>query len=172
MTDTHPTIRQADEAAQEVAGDLLRRFCAEEVLASPPSRQRAGLAALLADRRGVVLLAWRESAPDEPLGIATASWRTTVEHIRLAEIDALYVAPAARRRGLAGALVEAVAAWARRQGCTALVVAVGPDGELSHGLTGFFTGRGFTDDYRQLLSLELRPDRADPEHDGAALEAS
>ena len=156
MTDTHLTIRQVDGAAQEVASDLLRRFFAEEGLATPASRQRVGLEAMLDDPRGAVLLAWRDGAPDEPVGIATASWETSVEHVRVAGIGVLYVAPGERRRGIAAALTEALAAWARGQGCTALRVAVGPDGELSHGLTGFFTGRGFGDELRKLLSLELR----------------
>ncbi len=148
MTDAQLTIRQADGAAQEVAGDLLRRFFAEEGLAMPPSRQRAGLDAMLDDPRGAVLLAHRDSAADEPVGVATVSWRTSVERTRMAEMCELYVAPGARGRGVATALVEAVGAWAREQGCTALVVAVSPDGELSHGLTGFFTRRGFADEYR------------------------
>ena len=158
MTDERLTIRQADGAAQEVASDLLRRFFADEGLATPASQQHAGLAAMLDDPRGVVLLAHNKGTASAPVGIATASWRASVEHIRVAEIGELYVAPEARGRGLAAALVEAVAAWARAQGCSALVVAVGPDGELSHGSTGFFTRRAFDDEYRKLLSLDLRAD--------------
>ena len=94
------------------------------------------------------------------MGIACASWQTSVEHVRVAEIGELYVAPAARGRGVATALVEAVAAWANDQGCTACRVAVGPEGELSHGVTGFFTARGFDDEYRKLLSLALSIDSA------------
>ncbi len=157
MTDTHLTIRQADGATQEVASDLLRRFFAEEGFATPASRRHAGLAALLDDPRGAVLLASRAGAADVPVGIATASWRTTVEHVRLAEIGELYVVPAERGHGIGGALTEALAAWASSRGCAALAVAVGPDGELSHGLSGFFTRRGFGDEYRNLLSLELHP---------------
>jgi aminoglycoside 6'-N-acetyltransferase I len=173
VTDTHLTIRQADGAAQEVASDLLRRFFAEEGFATTLPRRRAGLAALLNDPRGAVLLAWRQDAADEPAGIATASWRTTVEHARLAQLDALYVVPEARRHGIGAALVEAVADWAGKQACTTLAVAVGPDGELSHGLTGFFTRRGFVDDYRKLLSLELRTDgRPTPTRRATAGEAA
>lgn len=158
MTDSRLTIRQADHATQEVACDLLRRYFAEEGLATPAERQRAGLAALLADPRGVVLLAFRAPAAGEPVGIATASWKTSVEHLRVAEIGELYVPPAERGRGIATALVAAVAAWAAGEGCTACRAAVGPDGELSHGVTGFFTTRGFDDEYRKLLARELRPD--------------
>jgi GNAT superfamily N-acetyltransferase len=159
MTDERLTIRRADGgAAQGVVGALLRRYFAEEGLAVPPFRQRAGLDAVLDDRRCVVLLAERDGVAGEALGIVTASWRTSVERLRVAEIGALYVPPGERRRGVAAALIEGVAAWARKQNCTALLVPVAPDGELSHGLTGFFTRRGFDDEYRKLLSLDLQAD--------------
>jgi GNAT superfamily N-acetyltransferase len=157
VTDTHLTIRQADGATQQVASDLLRRFFAEEGLATTSSRQRAGLGAMLDDPRSAVMLA-QGGDDDEVVGIATASWQTSVEHARVARIAELYVAPAARRRGIATALVEAVAGWARTQGCSTLVVAVGPDGELSHGVAGFFAQRGFDDEYRKLLAFELSAD--------------
>jgi GNAT superfamily N-acetyltransferase len=156
VTDTHLTIGQADGAAQEVAGDLLRRFFAEEGFAVTTARCRTGLAAVLDDPRGAVLLARREGELDEPAGIVTASWRTTVEHVRLAEIGALYVRPEARGQGIATALIEAVAAWAGERGCTVLAVAVGPDGELRHGVTGLFAARGFDDEYRKVLARALR----------------
>jgi GNAT superfamily N-acetyltransferase len=158
MTHGRLTIRKAEGgAAQGVASDLLRRYFAEEGLAVPPSRLRTGLDALLNDRRCVVLFAEREGVAGPPPGIVTASWKTSVERLKVAEISDLYVVPAERSGGVAAALVEAVADWARTQGCTALFAAVGPDGELSHGMSGFFTHRGFADEYRKLLALELTP---------------
>ena len=158
MADERLTIRKAEGGeAQGLASDLLRRYFAEEGLAVPPSRQRAGLDALLNDRRCVVLFAEREGVTGEPLGIVTASWKTSVERLKVAEISDLYVLPTERGGGVARALVEAVADWARTQGCTALFAAVGPDGELSHGMSGFFTHRGFADEYRKLLARELPP---------------
>lgn len=158
MTESGLTIRKADDATQEVASDLLRRYFAEEGLAVPAARQRTGLAALLADSRGAVLLAFRDGEGAAPAGIVTASWSASVEHLRVAEIGELYVPPAERRRGVAAALVEAAAAWAAGQGCTACRVAVGPDGELRHGVSGFFAAHGFDDEYRTVLALTLRPD--------------
>ena len=158
MTDKPVTIQKAEGgAAQGLASNLLRRYFAEEGLAVAPSRLRAGLDALLNDRRCVVLFAERENVTGEPLGIVTASWKTTVERLKVAEISDLYVLPDERSGGVAAALVEAVADWARGRGCTALFAAVGPDGELSHGVSGFFTRRGFADEYRKLLALELPP---------------
>jgi len=109
-----------------------------------------------------VYLAWRP--PDEgtggersreAVGVATASWSAGVEYTRSAELNDLYVAPAARGRGIAAALIDEVVAWSRGQGCRALLVTVTPDGELSHGLTGFYVRRGFSDQYRKLLALDL-----------------
>ena len=158
MTDEPLTIQEAEGGAgQGLAGDLLRRYYAEEGLAVPPSRQRAGLDALLNDRRCVVLFAEREGVDGAPVGIVTASWKTSVERLKVAEIGDLYVLPAERGAGVAAALVEAIADWARSQGCTAVFAAVGPDGELSHGVSGFFTRRGFSDEYRKLLACELAP---------------
>jgi GNAT superfamily N-acetyltransferase len=158
MTENGLTIRKADDATQGVAGDLLRRYFAEEGLAVPAERQRAGLAALLADPRGAVLLAFRDGAGETPAGIATVRWSASVAHLRVAEIDELYVPPSERHRGVATALVETVASWATGQGCTACRVAVGPDGELRHGVSGFFGAHGFDDEYRKVLARALRPD--------------
>jgi len=89
------------------------------------------------------------------VGIATAAWSASVEYTRAAELEDLYVVPAERGRGVAGALIDAVTDWARRRGCRALLVTVTPDGELSHGLTGFYTRRGFADELRKLLAFDL-----------------
>jgi len=156
VTDTHLTIRQADRAAQEVANDLLRRYFAEEGFALPAGPPAAGLAALLDDPRAAVLLATHTGTGAEIAGIATVTWTTSAAHGRLAEVAELYVRPDARRRGVATALLEAAIAWARDHGCTVCRLAVGPDGELSHGVAGFFAARGFDDDYRKVLVREVR----------------
>jgi len=65
------------------------------------------------------------------------------------------VVPAGRGRGIAAALIDTVADWCRSQGCRTLLVTVTPDGELSHGLTGFYTRRGFVDELRTVLALPL-----------------
>ena len=167
MSDSNPTIRQADRAAQQAAGDLLRRYFAEEGFAVEETTARDGLAALLDDPRGAVFLATLPGAPGETAaageaagtteaaGVATVTWTTSAAHGRLAEIAELYVRPASRGRGVATALLEAALAWARRQGCTVCRLAAGPDGELRHGVAGFFTARGFDDDYRSVLVRDL-----------------
>jgi GNAT superfamily N-acetyltransferase len=156
MTDSTLIIRQADLAAQEVASDLLRRYFTEEGIALAAGLPMAGLTALLDDSRAAVLLATHTGAGAEVAGIATVTWTASAAHRRLAEVAELYVRPAARRRGVATSLLEAAIAWARDHGCTVCRLAVGPDGELSHGVAGFFTARGFDDDYRKVLVREVR----------------
>jgi GNAT superfamily N-acetyltransferase len=147
-----------DDATIAVALDLLGRFFAEEGFTTPPDAQRRGLAEMLADPlRCAAVLAFRvEGGARRPVGLATAAWMASVEHTRAAELEDLYVVPAERGRGVAGALIEAVVRWSRQRGCATLLVTVTPDGELSHGLTGFYTRRGFADEYRKLLALDLR----------------
>ena len=59
-------------------------------------------------------------------------------------LEGLYVAPQARRRGVAKLLVDAISEWARRRGCAEL------DAPLAARLKGaplvFFDGTLFTDD--------------------------
>jgi len=156
MTDSTLTIQQADSAAREVASDLLRRYFAEEGFAlGDASTPHAALAALLDDPRAAVLLAYLSGAAGEAAGIATVTWTASAAYVRSAEIAELYVRPQARGRGVATALVEAAVAWARERGCTVCRLAVSPDGELSHGVTGFFAARGFGDDYRRVLVRDL-----------------
>jgi GNAT superfamily N-acetyltransferase len=135
----------------------LRRFCAEEGFTTPPDDQRRGLAEMLADpAHCAAVLAFREDGgAHRAVGIATAAWTASVEYTRSAELADLYVTPPERGRGIAGALIDAVTRWAREHGCSVLLVTVAPDGELSHGLTGFYTRRGFADEYRKLLALDL-----------------
>lgn len=63
--------------------------------------------------------------PDQtPLGLVEASLRhdhvNGTETSPVAFLEGLYVMPAARRQGVARALVAAVAAWARQRGCREL----------------------------------------------------
>ena len=106
-----------------------------------------------------VLAVRKDGGARRPIGVATAAWRASVQHTRAAELEDLYVVPSERGRGVAGALVDAVTRWSRERGCSVLLVTVTPDGELSHGLTGFYTKRGFGDEYRTVLSLALETRR-------------
>ena len=162
-------IEPVGAATVEVAAGLLRRFFAEEGFTTPPDAQRRGLAELLSDPAhcAAVLAVGEDGGARVPVGVATAAWCVSVEYGRAAEIEDLYVVPAARGRGVATALIDHLAGWARERGCSAVLVTVTPDGELSHGLTSFYARRGFTDECRKLLALDLKAAPADPAQGGA-----
>lgn len=87
---------------------------------------------------GSVLLA-AEWGP--PAGMVALSWRRTLTgDAPLAEIDALLVAPADRRRGIGRLLLKAGAQAARAAGCGTLACRV-PDGDDS--LRAFCAANGF-----------------------------
>jgi GNAT superfamily N-acetyltransferase len=65
--------------------------------------------------------AW--STPREPVGLAGAD---RADEPGTAYLFAMWVAPTARRQGVAGALIEAVSDWARTEGLTAVLLEVAP----------------------------------------------
>ena len=81
------------------------------------------IARLLADPGDTVNLIARNDAGDA-VGFAEASLRhdyvNGCDTSPVAFLEGIYVAPAARQRGVARALVAAVQSWAREQGCTEL----------------------------------------------------
>jgi GNAT superfamily N-acetyltransferase len=73
----------------------------------------------------------------------------------IAELEDLYVCPAARRQGLATQLINDSASWARMRGAQVLEVVLAPHGtEVDH-LIGYYRGRSFVDEGRRLLSRRL-----------------
>jgi GNAT superfamily N-acetyltransferase len=69
---------------------------------------------------GLFLLAWRDGA-----AVGCAGWRSHGQSDELAELKRLYVDPAARRTGVAVALLEAVQDAARLAGRTRMVLECG-----------------------------------------------
>jgi ribosomal protein S18 acetylase RimI-like enzyme len=87
---------------------------------------------------------------DDPAGRRQASM---AERASSAWLFALWVDPAARRRGLGAALVDALADWARGQGATALELSVTTNNPAAAAL---YARTGFTETGRR------RPLPADP----------
>ena len=113
--DTRLHIRPVDGASFETAFGLLRRFFREEGFGTAAGAMRAALHSLLADPGSSVYLAWRG---EQAVGVATVTTTAGLEYGLCAEIEDLYVLPEARSRGVASALIAAIAAWCRAQGCT------------------------------------------------------
>jgi aminoglycoside 6'-N-acetyltransferase I len=154
MANASLQIEHAGPDHLEPALELLRRFFAEEGFTTPPEQIRVNLRAFLDERRYAAFLAHLGGAP---VGVLTLSTSVSVELGRMAEIDDLYVLPAARNAGIAKALIRAALEWCRAKGCLYVQATVTPEGEAAHGLTGFYAKLGFADTERKLLSHILAP---------------
>jgi aminoglycoside 6'-N-acetyltransferase I len=82
--------------------------------------------------------------------ISTSSYG--LESGLIAELEDLYVAPRARRRGLAGELIEDSARWATGIGAAHLEIVIAPNGQDVSHLFEIYRGKGFVDEGRRLLS--------------------
>lgn len=107
------------------------------------------------------LLAWpsaRVAVVDSGTGLLGYAVTTTgfgLENGHIAVLDDLFVTPTARRRGLAGRLIEESAGWAAQRGCASLELVVAPNGRDVGHLFSYYLARGFHDDGRRLLSRQL-----------------
>ncbi|MGW1729026.1 GNAT family N-acetyltransferase [Streptomyces sp. NPDC002306] len=73
----------------------------------------------------------------------------------MAELEDLYVAPDARKQGVAERLIEDAARWALEQGCKHMQVVIAPNGQDVSHLFAYYGKRGFRDAGRRLLSRSL-----------------
>jgi len=147
-----PSIEKIGSESLDAALDLLRRFFSEEGFDTPAEEMRSSLAAMLASAHSAVFLARCGYGAQ---GIATVTMSVGIEYGLAAEMDDLYVLPQARGRGIASALIEAVCAWCREQGCAAALVTVTPAGEAAHGLIDFYRRRSFVHTGRVILERDL-----------------
>lgn len=92
------------------------------------------MAAQIADPRWIQFVAY--SASTEPMGFAEAALRTDyvngTQSSPVAFLEGIYVAPQARRKGVARALVAAVSRWAEERGCSELASDALLQNEASH----------------------------------------
>jgi GNAT superfamily N-acetyltransferase len=131
---------------------LLAAQLAEHAIDLPPARLAEAVDGVLADpRRGVLLLA-RDAGG--AVGVAYLSFTWALEHGgRVGWLEELYVVPAARERGIGGALLDAVLATARAAGCAAIDLEV----DAAHARAArLYERRGFGQLTRTRFALRLR----------------
>ena len=157
-------LRRATTADAGVAQPLIERFFAEEGFHAPPGGVRRQLLGLLSDDECAVFLAWQG---DEAVGVATVTTTSGIELGLSAEMEDLYVVPAARGLGVGAALVEMVKDWCRSRGCSLVSVVVTPEGQAAHDLVGYYRRRGFVETGRTILFAHLQAG----EEDGAESQA-
>lgn len=145
-------IRQADLASLEAALALLVRFFREEGFDAPQERMRESLRAVIQGPDSAVFLAWQDG---QATGVATVTSTVGLEYGRSAELEDLYVLPAARGGGIAPGLIAAVCDWCRAAGCTTVQVIVTPEGQAAHNLVDYYQRRGFVHTGRVVLECRL-----------------
>lgn len=145
-------VERANGAQFETALALLARFFAEEVFATAPEQIRENLAAMIEDESTFIVLAYDAGAA---VGVATVSTDTGVEFGRSAELEDLYVLPAARGRGAARELIRAAQNWCREQNCQTMAIVITPEGEAKHQLSRFYGKLDFRETERKIMFYDL-----------------
>jgi aminoglycoside 6'-N-acetyltransferase I len=147
------TLRPATTDDRAVLLDLAVAFYAEDGFATPRPALDANLRVLL-DSPGRARVAVAE-VDGQVVGFGITTTTFGFENGLIAELEDLYVAPAARRQGLARALIEDSAAWAASIGASQLEIVIAPNGQDVSHLFRYYAANGFTDDGRRLLSRRL-----------------
>jgi len=152
MTITSVTLRTAGPGDLAAVLRLVVAFYAEDGFTTGEHALRGNLVVLLASPTARVAVL---ESDDRLLGFAATTTGFGLEDGPIAELADLFVVPAARRRGLAGRLIEDSAVWARERGCRRLELVVAPNGRDVGHLFDYYLARGFADDGRRLISRLL-----------------
>lgn len=131
--------------------DMLRGFYAEDRIPLDEARVRRGIDRLLADPSLSALLF--AEVDGECVGYLILGWCFSIEQGgRHVLVDELYLAPAARGRGLGGALLAAACDWARGHGAAVARLEVNRHNARARAL---YLRQGFRDDQRDILTRVL-----------------
>jgi GNAT superfamily N-acetyltransferase len=150
------TIRQAHASDIDAMSTLVGMlFEVEHDFRPDPKRQRAGLERLLASTSTACVLV--AEYDKRVVGMSTAqAVISTAEGTEAALIEDVVVAPAYRRRGIATALLEGIAAWSGRRGIRRLQLLADSTNETA---CAFYHGRGWR--HTSLVCLRRRLPRGD-----------
>ncbi|PXX54773.1 aminoglycoside 6'-N-acetyltransferase I [Nocardia tenerifensis] len=152
VTSAPVAVRAAGSGELAAVLAMAVAFYAEDGFSTGEKELRDNLTTLLASSAARVAVA---CSGDQLLGFAITTTSFGLENGLIAELEDLFVVPGARRRGLAGLLIEDSAGWARERGCRCLELVVAPnDREVGH-LFAYYRERGFRDDGRRLISRRL-----------------
>lgn len=144
-----PDIRAATAADVPVLVALARAFYAEDGFGTTTAELTHNFGVLLAGDSAHLVLA---EADGEPVGFALTTTAFILESGVVAELQDLYVIPAARRRGIGSLLIEDSASWARKRDATKLEIVVAPNGRDVNWLLSYYTSRGFVDEGRRVIA--------------------
>ncbi|MEV4392597.1 GNAT family N-acetyltransferase [Nonomuraea sp. NPDC049607] len=127
-------------------------FYAEDGFTTPAHTLKANLTRLIASPEARVAVSESDGAL-VAFGITTTAFG--LEQGLYAELEDLFVTPAARRRGEAERLIEDSRHWAAARGCTTLEIVIAPNGADVGHLFAYYGKRGFRDEGRRILSRPL-----------------
>ncbi|MBO6520028.1 MAG: GNAT family N-acetyltransferase [Rhodospirillales bacterium] len=145
-------VRQASQADIPAVQGLFEQFYAEEGFAEAVERISTNLPQLINREDTEVFVA--EDAEGTVIGAAAMSTAFGLEVGSYAEIEDLYVVPAWRGRGIAGAMVEHCVNWAAKRGCTDVEVVVTPESPRRAELIDWYARRGFRNTGRVILERD------------------
>lgn len=130
--------------------DLAVAFYTEDGFTTPRERLALHLRKLLtSDAARVAVI----EEHDAVVAFAVSTSSYGLENGLIAELEDLYVTPAARRRGLAQALIDDSARWAWEIGAAHLEIVIAPNGlDVGH-LYRYYRARGFRDEGRRMLTM-------------------
>jgi len=133
--------------------ELVFAFYEAEGFTTPHARLTRNLARLAEAEGADVRIAVHDDGT--AIAFAVSTCVIGLEHGIVAELQDLYVDPRYRRAGIAGALINAAAAWARQRDAEVLDVVVDTEGDARHGLTRYYQQHGFVDGGRRILTAPL-----------------
>jgi len=145
-------VHAAGPADLEAVLVLATAFYTAEGFTTPADELRLNLAGLLSSEAARTAVAVLDR---EPVAFAITTTSFGLENGLIAELEDLYVAPAARCGGIAGRLIDDSARWARRRGCRYLELVVASNGRDVSRLDTYYRSRGFHDDGRRLIARQL-----------------
>ncbi|MGF1629602.1 MAG: GNAT family N-acetyltransferase [Kiloniellaceae bacterium] len=146
------TVRQAGPEDFDNLLPLFERFYREEGFDAAVAGVAGNLRQLLAREDTAAFVA---QCGGTVAGVAAMSSAFGLEAGAYAELEDIFVGPAWRGRGIASALVEAGAAWARQRGCRDVEITLTPHALAKDGLGAWYQARGFVNTGRVIYERAL-----------------
>jgi GNAT superfamily N-acetyltransferase len=146
------TYRPASAADLPGLVDLTTAFYREDGFATVHEALPGRFSAFLGQSEANITMAVTGNAT---IGFALTTVRLILESGLVAELQDLYVRPEYRGTGVGSALVADAARWARDNAADGLEVVIAPNGrDVSH-LHRYYESRGFVDEGRRIVHLDV-----------------